>query len=86
MAKKREYDPGRDPEVTNAVEIAERLRAAALMLVSAGADLGEYEAFLEQGMLRHAWEELRNAANQHAVPFAFWNEMSRAADLMGAPS
>ena len=84
MARKPNNDD-LDLMIVNAVEIAERLRAAAQMLLSVGADLGDYESFVEQGMLRHAWEELRDAASQHPVPFAFWNEMSRAADLMGAP-
>lgn len=82
MAKRKQEE---DREITNAVEIAESLRAAALMLITVGADLGDYESFLEQGMLRHVWEELRDAAADHSVPFAFWTEMSRAADLMGAP-
>lgn len=83
MPKKRPFDE--DPEIVNAVEIAERLRSAALMLTAVGADLGDYEAYLEEGMLRHAWEELRDAATDHSVPFAFWTDMSKAADLMGAP-
>jgi hypothetical protein len=83
--RRRDGEDNIDLEIANAVEIAERLRAAALMLIGQGADLGDYDAFLEQGMLRHAWEELRDAASERSVPFAFWNEMSRAADLMGAP-
>ena len=83
MPKKRPFDE--DPEIINAVAIAEHLRSAALMLTAAGADLGDYEAYLEQGMLRHAWEEIRDAATDHPVPFAFWTDMSKAADLMGAP-
>lgn len=85
MAKRRR-EHELDGEIANAVAIAESLRAAALMLTVLGADLGEFEAFMEEGMLRHAWEELREAAGGHAVPFAFWTELSKAADLMGAPS
>ena len=83
MAKKR--DDGIDREIANAVEIADALRSAALMLTVVGEDVGDFESFLEQGMLRHAWEELRDAATDHAVPLAFWSHMSKAADLMGAP-
>jgi hypothetical protein len=83
MPKKKTHDI--DREIANAVQIADTLRAAALMLTVVGADLGDFESFLEQGMFRHAWEELRDAAGNHSVPFAFWTEMSKAADLIGAP-
>ncbi|HZZ45161.1 MAG TPA: hypothetical protein VFE58_19650 [Tepidisphaeraceae bacterium] len=83
MGKRRQGQE--DQEIANAVAIADSLRAAALMLTVLSADLGDFEAFMEQGMLKHAWEELRDAAGEHGVPFAFWTEMSKAADLMGAP-
>ena len=82
---KRKPSEDVDREIANAVQIADTLRAAALVLTMIGADIGEFESFLEEGMLRHAWEELRDAAGKHDVPFAFWTEMSKAADLMGAP-
>lgn len=66
----------------NAVEIAEVLQRAKEML-PAGAELGTFEAYVEEGMLDHAWEELRTVAGEHAVPLAFWGEMSRAAEMLG---
>lgn len=81
--KNRGNDDDADAEIASAVAAAEHLHKAALMLVSLGADLGEYQAFFDQGLMKHAWEELRDAAGEHSVPFAFWTEMSKAADLLG---
>ena len=81
MAKKRK--PDENLELINAPQIAEHLETAAELLRPTGADLTTFQAFLDEGMLAHAWEHLRSAAGDHPVPFSFWSEMSKAADLLG---
>jgi hypothetical protein len=80
---KKRKPPGDDLELLNAAEIAGHLAAAADLIRPTGVDLEVYDAFVAEGMLAHAWEHLRDAAGEHSVPFAFWTEMSKAADLLG---
>jgi hypothetical protein len=80
---KRRKPIGEDFDIAVAVVIAKHLTAAADLIRPTGADLERFDAYLEEGMLPHAWESLRDTAGEHSVPFAFWIEMSRAADLLG---
>jgi hypothetical protein len=55
------------------------------MLPTDQIDLTDFNELIEMGRLDLAWEALRTEAEEHPVPFAFWTDMSKAADLLGGP-
>ena len=83
MARKRR----KAEETDHAVDVGEvvRLLTEAAPMLPPDADLAHFRELLGAGEVSLAWEELRSQAEPYPMTFGFWAQMSKAADLLGAP-